>query len=590
MVAFTVCSTTPLTLSAQKAKGYAVGSGWVYDMLTGQILPADTQRYLTENQRNLPFDVPFQLRLDGTENLRCATLKVRKLGKKDFAFVPLGAKRDCGACKGDSCVAHCLYCDSANCLAAWNYNPAAKEAKPILSVPPLEPNQHYLFCLDVSMAFPDNVRDTVVKRMRAHLAGYLADQMAGLTGQSDLDTVRNRLGRVLKSQFADLDKELQVIAARLGAQGTVGNTNDIAGALTRVFVPAGTGMVEHFTVARDYEIPSLENYPRNTRQGERDTLRAMLKDSLAKSVTLSELLQGTLSHDHTNYQGGPWVQNAKGLNTLEGRIANLKASSEHIVAAVATWQVEHNRVKARLPGLKKGSKELKSATARMALLDYLIKLTQEVLITKLQDNEQLFTDLKDDATKITAMVADAITNLDLKLHSQVAVTVNTTGTFKTRADWYIAPDLGVAIPFGAYAPSSFVTFYGIQFHPVPINREVPYSILRSNRKLLATRNRWATAWSLNFGLTANDFTTDNPEWKGAIGNKIGLLTGAGLRLTEMLRFNGGVLWSRRQDPHPLRSDYKVHANMYLALSFDIDLQGYVTQLNSARAAKLITEN
>ncbi|MBL0036434.1 MAG: hypothetical protein IPP26_11910 [Flavobacteriales bacterium] len=218
-----------------------------------------------------------------------------------------------------------------------------------------------------------------------------------------------------------------------------------------------------------------------------------------------------------------------------------------------------------------------------------MKRIEEVFIPKIERNISLFEALYKVVPQLEDRIAKAIDDMRLILSFEVPFSVNTSRDFKTRATWYLAPDFGAAYVFGERTPADFVTFYGVQFHPFPINREVSYSLFRKEKWRFESRSRWATAFSINFGLTASNFTASSPEYKGVIGDKIGVMTGIGLRLTEMLRLNGGFLLTRREDPHPLRTDLVLHANPFVGVTLDVDLVKYIQDLGTRRMQRIITE-
>jgi hypothetical protein len=115
-----------------------------------------------------------------------------------------------------------------------------------------------------------------------------------------------------------------------------------------------------------------------------------------------------------------------------------------------------------------------------------------------------------------AFVDSFVNSNPISLLSASNISINTTATFKTRADWYFVPDFGLAYVFdfksdskynhiNGHSPQHIVPYYGVQFHLAPINKQVPFSAWRklnlgrtSGEKFL---KYWEYAFSLNFGFS-----------------------------------------------------------------------------------------
>ncbi len=111
-----------------KPVGTPIMSVWEYDPATGLIQPADTD-HRTGNKRNLPFDVPFLLRIKDSAQIDTLRLGLRELKPRDLGL----KKNDCATCE-------------FNCLSTFKRSTLAT-GDAILMVPPLRPNTLYQVCL-----------------------------------------------------------------------------------------------------------------------------------------------------------------------------------------------------------------------------------------------------------------------------------------------------------------------------------------------------------------------------------------------------------------------------------------------------------
>ncbi|MBL7945781.1 MAG: hypothetical protein JNN32_06910 [Flavobacteriales bacterium] len=569
----------------QKVRGYPDGSKWSLDLKTMAIEPADTQ-YLSPNKRNLPFDVPFSLQIDNAPDLRCLTMRVRKMTKQDYAYSKVADPLNMKCCKPD-CQLACKDCDSSNCMLVWTYKPAIPGETPHVEVPQLEPNARYRFCFTLGKAFPIRERDSMILELRTRLPRYLANNLASLATTKDADELQKRIKTILGDEFSRFDEEVRATAKRKDPNATVTGSTAIVEGLDKAMTIPSKDLFEKYLEIENAGVADL----RNLDDSEFSAWIAMA-DSLSAAVRASEIVEGSIRFDGSNGLSA-WQANATSFTSIDTRVLNLKENLNVLVGAMKRWRKEDEIRKEELrvakAAEKKNSKRISALERRRTELDVVLKVAG-LVAAKMRENAQMFGDLGASILVMQKEVLAAVIKLDLQVSSEIAMSANTNGTFLTRAEWYLAPDVGLAVPFGRYVPSSFMTFYGVQFHPVPINREVPYSIFRSNRKLFATRSGFATALSINLGITANNFTEEKPEFKGVIGNRIGMVTGMGMRLDNMLRFNIGAVWTRMEDPHPLRTDLNVQANIFVGLSIDIDLKGYITDLSAARAARIITED
>ena len=184
------------------------------------------------------------------------------------------------------------------------------------------------------------------------------------------------------------------------------------------------------------------------------------------------------------------------------------------------------------------------------------------------------------------------------------ISISTTATFKTRADWYFVPDFGLAYVFdfktsskynriNGHSPQNIVPYYGVQFHLSPINKQVPFSAFKRmnvgrtpGEKFL---KYWEYAFSLNFGFSMLPIENQD-NYKGAIG-KFAFLGGAGFRLYDFLRVNTGAYVSGYKNGDPLvRDGFRTAVHPYVGVSLDLDIEKYITGIvDRVKARKLVSQ-
>lgn len=632
-----------------ETKGFAPGSAWTLDFNTMQIVPGESA-YGSANKRNLPFDVPVPLLLENlpvevirvdlciqemngtdimakrvarlpeiTEEFSTTTIKgmddvLRHLGsleeptqqlKEHIALLnymrtvfigmdhvnldwinaiksvhdeldklEIQAKRNgdevvrvklltaleeldkiihawevnCSECQGGSCAQECTDCF---CISTWSRAPGALQAKPVVTLPPLKPNRSYRLCFKFISKVPEALRTTMVDGVSQQMLPYLTRVMGSL---QDPVTAQGRaivLSRYV-SDFTDQVKDtLQAMAWAAGYKNIrLGNRN-----LRKRMETDMRRTIE--SVLDAYNALSREG-PEDLPFANRDPYDQLL-NAVFETQKHTAYLSGTQEYNKEDLTRSTWGWSVENLSTLKRRIAAIAVNIE------------------RLQHVQKTSNAADQ------------KMINEVLLPKAFRNKRLFETLQARMDAITPAMATTLAALDLQLQSETVTWANTAGTFKTRATWYLAPDIGAAYVLGKERPADFATFYGLQFHPWPINREVPYSIFKGWGDPTFTRHPLLTALSFNIGLTTNKFVESDTEYKGVIDDRIGLMLGAGLRLTEMIRLVGGTVMTRHADQEPLSTSDHLHFNGFIGLTLDFDLSKYIQDLGAGRVAKHIPE-
>ncbi|MGH9236569.1 MAG: hypothetical protein ACRD3G_00900 [Vicinamibacterales bacterium] len=150
---------------------------------------------------------------------------------------------------------------------------------------------------------------------------------------------------------------------------------------------------------------------------------------------------------------------------------------------------------------------------------------------------------------------------------------NTTSDWETRAGQYVSADIGLA----RADPIDSTFFYlGTNIYIGPVNRRA---------KLTWSDQSFRKRFAFTFGIPLNPFEEDqtvdqfenSPQTiEGVIGNRP-LLIGAGWRLTDLIRANGGIVMFRVKDANPLLDPKpRTHFTWYFGLSADWNLRGLFT--------------
>jgi len=132
-----------------------------------------------------------------------------------------------------------------------------------------------------------------------------------------------------------------------------------------------------------------------------------------------------------------------------------------------------------------------------------------------------------------------------------------------QADRYIGLDFGLAY-VGNF--SRFESYYGLNIHFRPVNKNIPLSRYKSFSDFMLART------SLLFGVTFASVEETNIR-KGILGDK-GIIIGSGFKIVSFLRVNAGALIYYRYPNNPLidPARYKTKLSPFISASFDLDME------------------
>jgi len=155
-----------------------------------------------------------------------------------------------------------------------------------------------------------------------------------------------------------------------------------------------------------------------------------------------------------------------------------------------------------------------------------------------------------------------------------ATTINS--SFVTRSNSFITADIGVAL-----LPSigKMVPYLGTNIYLRPINQDRPLFI-----KDLFTLKDLDRRFSLMLGLTYSTIAKDG--YRENLMSTFNLITGAGLRIADFVKVNGGVVWYTKLNPNPLSTNNTVRGLGFVSLSFDLQIKTVFHKLFAAEVTTI----
>lgn len=172
-----------------------------------------------------------------------------------------------------------------------------------------------------------------------------------------------------------------------------------------------------------------------------------------------------------------------------------------------------------------------------------------------------------------AQTASFINSASGLLYSTSYITGTTTpGDFKTRSNNYLSADLGVALipDLGLMTP-----YMGTNIYLRPINRD--HSL---------TGLQFFERFSFLVGISVTSLSKTNYR-SDLLGSNLNLITGAGFRVADFVRVNGGVAWYGQHAANPLNTNQVIGASFFVSLSFDIDVKTVFSSLFDSSKTALI---
>ncbi len=178
--------------------------------------------------------------------------------------------------------------------------------------------------------------------------------------------------------------------------------------------------------------------------------------------------------------------------------------------------------------------------------------------------------LQRDANSRDDAIQANVNTLKGTIASTFTTLVTTVGSLETRRTWYLSLDTGFAI-----APwfDEVFPYLGANVYFRPVNTAAPPGPFLSR-------------FSALLGLTFTDNLVKPLETRPLYGESGNLVAGMGLRATNVIRLNGGVLVFKGLNPNPLIDRTRIEVTPFFSVSADIDVGGILTAIGRANAPPL----
>ncbi len=206
--------------------------------------------------------------------------------------------------------------------------------------------------------------------------------------------------------------------------------------------------------------------------------------------------------------------------------------------------------------------EAESDEKQREALETVAKLVAEELRDDAEDLMDTTRDLSesiDARRRAAAQIADRLAVDAVRQFRLVAAT--TSGDFRTRQQWYLSADLGLA---GAWEVEEVLPFVAMNIYLRPVNRQASF------RDANSFGRRFAFTVGVTEGSVSGDDGSDTVT-EDLFGST-SLLLGAGFRVTEAVRLGVGAVVFKEKDPNPLIDETSLTYTPYVSISFDWDIR------------------
>lgn len=440
-------------------------------------------------------------------------------------------------------LAKTIPCNTSNWTELKKWSAKIENRPYVFSVPRLNPNTDYAFYFKFERTLTDDEQ--------TRLVSYVNDIVKPFINQKAM----NRDGSY---EFYKADREKIVTEVNKKINDYLAK-KDLRADLSSVSDENMKSCLEAVkTISKAYE--DRRDYKRNLDNG----------------ISLFANQKESLSQLRNNYyvntkEGSNKIANLKYLDKVLADFNGLNPFPENEDAMVdSKVQIYLTKLKTLLLDLKSANvdKDKPIQTERQ----YIIENTEKMI----SDYNNYILVLKTVETITTEQSATLVKAVSEIIYNDAIVSGSSINDFNTRAKNYISADLGVAVISGI---SKVLPYVGTNIYFRPVNKDRP---------LL-----WSDGWdqigrrfSLMIGLSVTSLAKDN-EREDLFGGNFNLITGAGIRVWDGLRINGGVLWYQRVNSNPLISKTAVRCKPFVSLSFDIDIK---TVFNNLFTPTVITNS
>ncbi|WP_442587443.1 hypothetical protein ACSBL2_15470 [Pedobacter sp. AW31-3R] len=468
----------------------------------------------------LPFDVPFilagtqginsKITLDKIISIECF-YKVKKDKKTDKVF-PCAAEQQ-------------KYKDweDGRMYAYWENNGA--DAKWRLSIKELPPNRDFSFFFKFKRKLSEDEKAKLVN----HASKIIPKLVAQKADNSFVSLSIEDMKEILSATIDELNKDLKVNGQEIDKI-----------ALSETNQKIVSKAMEEVAFSFEQRIDEQQSLSMNMRVLKADSLNlakflAGYKASAKKKPEYVSAMNNVL-HSLKSIFFHPKGENA----TIPENAKNYLAQIDYVKAELKKVQFPPN---SPFENIKKD------------LVDHLEDITTNFNgYTEAVNNTILITD-----TEVNNFVSAVITSYE----DAVIVNANTiNNNFVTRSKSFITADIGVAL-----LPSigKMVPYLGTNIYLRPINQDRPLFM----KDLFSLRD-FDRRFSLMLGLTYSTLKKDG--YRDDLMATFNLITGAGLRIADFVKVNGGVVWYTRLNSNPLNTNNTVRGSGFVSLSFDLQIK------------------
>jgi hypothetical protein len=180
-------------------------------------------------------------------------------------------------------------------------------------------------------------------------------------------------------------------------------------------------------------------------------------------------------------------------------------------------------------------------------------------------NELMF--MKETLKTREQTIGKYINQLGDQVETEVTINGTSIGDFNTRHSWYVSADAGIGL---APKIDEVFPYFGVNIYFRPVNKEAPLNM---------SGFQFSRRFSLMLGVTIKDIKKEG-ERENLFGNTM-MVVGAGIRLLDSIRLNGGMLIFKEPDPDPSSDDLVLASSPFFSLSFDWNIASTLGVLGSA---------
>ncbi len=182
---------------------------------------------------------------------------------------------------------------------------------------------------------------------------------------------------------------------------------------------------------------------------------------------------------------------------------------------------------------------------------------------------QTIEESKNRIQKRSQQIVESLTEI---IYDASVVTGSSVNDFQTRAKFYFSADLGVAV---VPTINKALPYIGTNLYFRPVNKERRL-VLKDVFCKSKVMDELGRRFSLLIGLSVISLAKADQR-EDLLGGGFNLITGAGFRVADAIRLNGGYVWFRGNE-NPLETKFQIKQTPFLSISFDIDVRTVFNRL------------